>query len=94
MAWALVAPGTACTLQALLEAGADPNMRDSYGSPLLMEEIRHGYIQNARVLVKAGADVNAKNSYGFTILSMAEAKPGFPGQDELVRLLKAAGARN
>lgn len=94
VAWALVAPGTACTLQALLEAGADPNMRDSYGSPLLMEEIRHGYIQNARVLVKAGADVNAKNSYGFTILSMAEAKPGFPGQDELVRLLKAAGARN
>ncbi|HEV2396958.1 MAG TPA: ankyrin repeat domain-containing protein [Candidatus Sulfotelmatobacter sp.] len=92
--WALVAPtGTSCTLKALLQAGADPNMRDSYGSPLLMEEIRRGNVENAQVLVEAGADVNAKNHYGYTILSMAEAKPGFSGQDELVRLLKAAGAR-
>jgi hypothetical protein len=90
--WALVAPRTPCTLKALLQAGVVPNVRDSDGSPLLMEEIRRGNVENAKVLVEAGADVNAKNAYGFTILSMAEAKPGFPGQDELVRLLRVAGA--
>ncbi|HEV2396956.1 MAG TPA: hypothetical protein VGS27_08450 [Candidatus Sulfotelmatobacter sp.] len=92
--WAIAGLPSPCTLKALLQAGANPNMRDSYGSPLLMEEIRHHDIEDAKVLIEAGADVNAKNTYGFTILSMAEAKPGFPGQDELVRLLKAAGARN
>jgi hypothetical protein len=94
LVWALTGVPSPCTLKALLRAGADPNMRDRDGSPLLMEEIRRGNVENAKVLVEAGADVNAKNAYGFTILSMAEAKPEFPGQDELVRLLKADGARN
>ena len=94
LVWALTGVPSPCTLKALLRAGADPNMRDRYGSPLLMEEIRRGDVEDAKVLIEAGADVNAKNAYGFTVLSMAEAKPGFPGQDELVHLLKTAGARN
>ena len=94
LVWALAGVPSPCTLKVLLRAGANPNMRDRYGSPLLMEEIRHGDVEDAKVLMEAGADVNAKNAHGFTILSMAEAKPGFPGQDELVRLLRAAGARN
>lgn len=92
--WAMAGVPNPCTLKALLQAGANPDMRDHYGSPLLMEEIRHHDVEDAKVLIEAGADVNAKNAYGFTILTIAEAKPGFPGQDDLVRLLKAAGARN
>lgn len=101
--WALTGVPTPCTLRALLQGGTDPNMRDRYGSPLLTEEIRHDNFENAKVLVEAGADVNAKNASGFTPLSVAEGiqdglreqhTPNLPAMPDIIRLLKAAGARN
>lgn len=101
--WAIAGVPSPCTLKALLQAGANPNMRDRYGSPLLTEEIRHDDFENAKVLVDAGADVNAKNAWGFTPLSIAEGiqrtlkeqhTPDLPAMPDIIHLLKAAGARN
>src|SRR5579872_1476575 len=92
--WALTGVPSPCTLKALLRAGANPNMRDRYGSPLLTEEIRSDNFENAKVLVEAGADVNAKNAAGFTPLSVAEGMPDVPAMPDIIRLLKIAGARN
>lgn len=94
LVWALTALPRPCSLKALLQAGADPNMRDRYGSPLLTEEIRRDNFENAKVLVDAGADVNAKDASGGTPLSFAEGMPDFPAMADIIRLLKAAGARN
>lgn len=100
LVWALTGAPSPCTLKALLQGGADPNMRDSDGSPLLTEEIRRDNLENARVLVEAGADVNAKNAAGFTPLSVAEEiqtrlkeahTPDLPAMPDIIRLLKAAG---
>jgi hypothetical protein len=101
--WAMTGVPRPCTLKALLQAGADPNMRDRYGSPLLTEEIRRDNFENAKVLVEAGADVNAKDARGFTPLSTAEGieerleeahTPALPAMPDIIRLLKAAGAHD
>lgn len=101
--WALTGVPSPCTLKALVHAGANPNMRDRYGSPLLTEEIRRDSFENAKVLVEAGADVNAKDARGFTPLSTAEGiqtslneahTPDLPAMSAIIHLLKAAGARN
>lgn len=94
LVWALTGGPSSCTLKALLRAGADPNMRDRDGSPLLTEEIRRDNLENATVLVEAGANVNAKNASGFTPLSVAEGMPDLPAMPDIIHLLKAAGARN
>jgi len=94
LVWALTALPRPCTLRALLRAGADPNMRDRDGSPLLTEEIRRDNFENAKVLIEAGADVNATNALGVTPLSFAERMPDVPAMPDIIRLLKAARARN
>lgn len=78
----------------LLEAGADANAADDYGTTVLMHAVHAAnqeaaLIRNVRALIRSGAEVNARNKLGQTALSIAiEAK-----NRDLINLLKQAGAR-
>jgi uncharacterized protein len=58
-------------VQALLEAGADPNYSDSERYTILMFAAHAGYLEIVQVLLNAGANINAMNKDGGTALSMA-----------------------
>lgn len=78
----------------LLEAGADANAADDYGTTVLMHAIHAAnqeaaLIKNVRALILAGAQVNARNKLGQTALSIAAEDKN----DKLIKLLKEAGAR-
>lgn len=78
-------------LQALLEAGADPDAEDDFENTPLSECIRaYTYPESqtcARMLIEAGADVNHAND-GIPLLCEATAR----GREEHLRLLLEAGA--
>lgn len=76
----------------LLDNGADPNFRGSGGSTALMGAVSAGRIPNVRVLLSRGADPNARGYYGATPLGIAESQDE-PLKSNLVRILRAAGAR-
>lgn len=50
-------------LPQLLNQGADPNSRRSYGSALLHVAVARGQTEIAQALLEAGADVNARDHY-------------------------------
>jgi ankyrin repeat protein len=75
--------------EVLLGAGADTEIRESYGrTPLLLVARETGSLEMARRLLKAGADVNARDRSGSTPLELA----AWRGFRELVDLLLDRGA--
>jgi ankyrin repeat protein len=74
--------------RALLEAGADPSVRNLFGSTPLMEAAIVGHTALIALLLEAGADVESANYEGQTAL-MAVARTG---NTEAARLLLDAGA--
>jgi len=59
-------------LQALLQAGADPNAKESrWDQTALHEAVRCGYLQVIKALIDAGADINQPNKYGNTPFQLA-----------------------
>lgn len=71
-----------------LRNGADPNIANDHGIPLLHNACKAGDVDVARLLLFYGADVNAKDKDGWTPLHFA----CFPGRTDTVRLLIEAGA--
>ena len=70
--------------------GADVKVKNSIDSTALLETAQYGCdLEVARALLKAGADPNAKTRGGSTPLWWAT----YNKQDDLVALLKSAGAR-
>jgi ankyrin repeat protein len=61
--------GDASTMKLLLDAGADPNIRNDAGASPLMWAA--GDLEKVRLLVEHGADVNAKSDAGRTPLLIA-----------------------
>ncbi|KAK5085748.1 hypothetical protein LTR05_005036 [Lithohypha guttulata] len=95
-AWSLINEGQATetfvdrrkVLDALIEAGADPNMRDRQGVSVLYGAAAGGHIEVARYLLEVGVDPGSQTIYGWAPLHWAAAD----GHLEVVRLLVEAGA--
>lgn len=78
-------------VQLLLEAGANVNVSFSYAPPPLMWAARNGYPEMVKFLLKHGADVNATHGENNeTALKIALRH----GQDEVVKVLEAQGAKD
>jgi ankyrin repeat protein len=72
----------------LLEHGADPNVRNKFGSPVLLQAVKNGLTEVVDVLIRAGADVNAQHGLDSPLASARYYK-----HKKIVALLEAAGAR-
>ena len=78
----------ASRLRALVDAGADVNVRQPDGASALHWAAHWDDVETARLLLHAGADVDAAGAYGVTPLSLAAAN----ASASLVDLLLEAGA--
>ena len=74
------------TVEILLKAGADVNVEDDKSYTPLMGAAAANQTETVRALLKEGADVNARDKDGDTALAYTD-------DDELVELLKKAGAK-
>jgi ankyrin repeat protein len=79
--------GDADSVQLLLEAGADPNIRNDAGATALLWAVDN--VDKTRLLLKAGADVNARSDDGRTPLLSAI---GRAASADVVKLLLDHGA--
>lgn len=80
--------GSERAIQALLQAGAQPDLADGTGRTPLMAAASRGDETSARLLLSAGADASGRSRLGATALSLAQRE----GHAELVELLRQAGA--
>ena len=71
---------------ALLDAGADPNVRQSAGWAPLHAAAANGDLASVELLLDAGADPAASNEEGRTVLQMAEEK----GDQATIERIRAA----
>lgn len=76
-------------VKALLQHGADPNVKAHFQHTPLAEACYHGHPKMLKLFIAAKADLEATNSAGFTLLGVAAHR----GQDECVRILIDAGAK-
>ncbi|MFC1854950.1 ankyrin repeat domain-containing protein [Thermodesulfobacteriota bacterium] len=79
-------------IKLLIANGADVNARPTNGETVLMRSARTAQSVRTdlvKLLIGHGADVNAKTKDGETALSIAKEK----GHDEIIKLLKDAGAK-
>ena len=74
--------GDAESVRLLLEAGAEPNIRNEAGATALMWAVDD--LDKTRLLIRSGADVNARSDDGRTPLLIAA---GRPGSYDVVKLL-------
>lgn len=78
-------------LQALLDCGADPNLRDDNGDTKLSEAARYGDADSLRVLLEAGVEIEAEiPEFGRGWTAMVSAYTA--GHSEIVDILAGAGA--
>lgn len=87
--------GAAASASALILAGANPNLRFTYRSPVdgrveadIVALMHAGTAEVAKILIAAGADVNASDANGTTPLMRAASN----GKLEIVEVLLQAGA--
>ncbi len=83
--------GNADEVQALLAAGANPNIPEWHNNTPLMHACQHGYTDIVRMLLAAGADVNARDDEGWTALMGVCVSRNNP-TTEIAEMLLAAGA--
>jgi len=76
------------TVKALLEQGADVNAKKD-GLNALFIAAYEGHTDTVKALLEQGVDVNAKDNDGITALFGAKTM----GHEEIIRMLKKAGAK-
>ncbi|CAH0239471.1 hypothetical protein SRABI83_02842 [Arthrobacter sp. Bi83] len=80
-------------LRLTLANGADVSSTNRYGGTALIPASEHGHVDTVRILIAAGVPVNHVNNLGWTAMQEAVLlNNGGPRQQEVVRLLLAAGA--
>jgi hypothetical protein len=79
--------------RAALRAGVPVERRDHYGNTLLMEAAHQHDAAWVRMLLEEGASVHAENPRWGTALDQA-IRTRLPGREEVIALLKEAGARD
>ena len=80
-------------LRLTLAAGADVTSTNRYGGTALIPASEHGHVETVQILIGAGVPVNHVNNLGWTAMQEAILlNNGGPRQQEVVRLLLAAGA--
>lgn len=80
-------------LRLTLANGADVSSTNRYGGTALIPASEHGHVDTVRILIAAGVPVNHVNNLGWTAMQEAILlNNGGPRQQEMVRLLLAAGA--
>lgn len=72
----------------LVQKGARVDLKDNQGNTPLMDAVRVGFVDGARILIAKGAQVNASNSLGETPLIIAVQRRDVP----MTRLLLTEGA--
>jgi ankyrin repeat protein len=80
--------GDVAALSAMLEAGADPDARDSRGQTALMLASHGGHTDAVRALIDAGADLDHRAKFGLTATMLAVVA----GHEAVAGLLVEAGA--
>jgi ankyrin repeat protein len=80
--------GDASLLAKMLQAGADPNIRNHNGASALFWALDD--VEKVRVLLAGGADINASTGFGRTPLTVASTQAG---SAPLVELLLERGAK-
>lgn len=85
---AAVQGGDLATVSQRLAAGADPNVRNLAGVPVLFAAVAEGHEEIAQTLIEKGADVHAPTANGLVPLVMAASRGNAP----MVKLLLASGA--
>jgi ankyrin repeat protein len=80
--------GHTVSVQALIEAGADVNLRGPYTLPALAAASLCGHVAIVHALIGAGADLNLLCDMGWTPLMWASSN----GQTSVVQALMEAGA--
>ena len=90
--------GHAKLVQALLNAGANPNIRPKYGlmreATLLMNGAETGNTSVLQTLLEAGADPDAQSSTGWTALMIAAARGHLSAVQLLTHHTEALQAKN
>ena len=81
--------GHLATAKALLNGGADPNVRDDVNIPLLHQAVIRGKKEMVELLLASKADVNYKDPEGETALAEAEEQ----GNREIMEILRKHGGR-
>ena len=81
--------GDAAKVQAVLAAGANPNLPLSNGRTPLIDAASRGRVEIVRLLISAGAGINISDRGTGTALEAAERE----GHEEIAAMLRKAGAR-
>lgn len=80
-------------LRLALANGADVKSTNRFGGTALIPASEHGHVETVRILIGAGVPVNHVNNLGWTAIQESILlNDGGPRQQEVVRLLLAAGA--
>ena len=76
-------------LRMMINAGAEIEFKDRWGTDALIESVKHERVDIARFLIASGASVNTADKLGFTSLHHAK----FLGNFELIQLLEEHGGK-